>query len=90
MSLGGSDGSTLSGASVAGKVVGPSFAADEVADVIEGILDAYRRERVTVNASAETFIATLRRVGVEPFKLAANAARVSTGKAAQLTQTEAA
>ena len=86
VSLGGSDGSTLSGASVAGKVVGPSFAADEVADVVEGILDTYRRERL----SAETFIATLRRVGAEPFKLAANAARVSTGKAAQLTQTEAA
>ena len=90
VSLGGSDGSTLSGASVAGKVVGPSFAADEVADVIEAILDAYRRERVTVNASTETFIATLRRVGVEPFKLAANAARVSTGKATQHTETEAA
>ncbi len=90
VSLGGSDGSTLSGASVAGKVVGPSFAADEVADVIEAILDAYRRERVTVNASTETFIATLRRVGVEPFKLASNAARVSTGKATQHTETEAA
>ncbi len=90
VSLGGSDGSTLSGASVAGKVVGPSFAADEVADVVEAILDAYRRERVTVNASAETFIATLRRVGAEPFKLAANAARVSTGKATQHTETDAA
>ena len=90
VSLGGSDGSTLSGASVAGKVVGPSFAADEVADVIEAILDAYRRERVTVNASTETFIATLRRLGAEPFKLAANAARVSTGKATQHTETEAA
>ena len=80
----------MSGASVAGKVVGPSFAADEVADVVEAILDAYRRERVTVNASAETFIATLRRVGAEPFKLAANAARVSTRKAAQQHDVEAA
>jgi sulfite reductase (NADPH) hemoprotein beta-component len=90
VSLGGSDGSTLSGASVAGKVVGPSFAADEVADVIEAVLDTYRRERVTIKTQAETFIATLRRVGAEPFKLAANAARVSTGKAAQHTETEAA
>ena len=89
VSLGGSDGSTLSGASVAGKVVGPSFAADEVADVIEAVLDTYRRERVTVKTQAETFIATLRRVGAEPFKLAANAARVSTGKAAHTSETEA-
>ena len=90
VSLGGSDGSTLSGASVAGKVVGPSFAADEVADVIEAVLDTYRRERVTVKTQAETFIATLRRIGAEPFKLAANAARVSTGKAAHTPETEVA
>ncbi len=90
VSLGGSDGSTLSGASVAGKVVGPSFAADEVTDVVEAILDTYRRERISVNAAAETFIATLRRVGAEPFKLAANAARVSTGKAAHQPEPEAA
>ena len=77
VSLGGSDGSTLSGAPVAGKVVGPSFAAEEVADVIEAILDIFRRER----QASETFITTLRRVGIEPFKAAANASRVSTGKA---------
>ena len=77
VSLGGSDGSTLSGAPVAGKVVGPSFAAEEVADVIEAILDTFRRER----QASETFITTLRRVGIEPFKAAANASRVSTGKA---------
>jgi sulfite reductase (NADPH) hemoprotein beta-component len=59
-------------------------------DVVEGILDTYRRERITVNAAAETFIATLRRVGAEPFKVAANAARVSTGKAAHKHDTEAA
>ena len=76
VSLGGSDGSTLSGTPVAGKVVGPSFAADEVADVIEAVLDTYRRER----HAPETFIATLRRVGAEPFKLAANSVRVSTAK----------
>ncbi len=88
VSLGGSDGSTLSGASVAGKVVGPSFAADEVADVIEAVLDTYRRERVTIKNQSETFIATLRRVGAEPFKLAANAARVSTRKGIHQPDTE--
>ena len=73
VSLGGSDGSTLSGAPGAGKIVGPSFGAAEVPDVIEALLDIYRSERLT----AETFIATLRRVGLEPFKLAANSARHS-------------
>jgi len=90
VSLGGSDGSALSGAPVAGKVVGPSFAADEVADVIEAIIDTYRRERQTVQGSNETFIATVRRVGTEPFKLAANSMRTSTGKAVHVTETEAA
>ena len=86
VSLGGSDGSTLSGAPVAGKVVGPSFAADEVTHVIEAILETYQQERQI----AETFINTLRRVGAEPFKLAANSVRVSTGKHAAATETEAA
>jgi sulfite reductase (NADPH) hemoprotein beta-component len=71
VTLGGSDGSTLSGAPVAGKVVGPSFSAAEVPDVIEAVLDTYRELR----QGHETFIATLRRVGHEPFKAAANAAR---------------
>src|SRR6185369_1200198 len=35
VSLGGSDGSALATTAVAGKVIGPSFAADEVADVLE-------------------------------------------------------
>ena len=73
VSLGGSDGSTLSGAAGAGKIVGPSFGAAEVPDVIEALLDTYRRER----QSAETCIATLRRVGLDPFKNAANSARHS-------------
>ncbi len=90
VSLGGSDGSTLSGAPVAGKVVGPSFAADEVADVIEAMLDTYRRQRVAVNANTENFIATLRRVGPEPFKLAANSVRVTTGKNAHSETVEVA
>jgi sulfite reductase (NADPH) hemoprotein beta-component len=86
VSLGGSDGSTLSGAPVAGKVVGPSFAADEVTHVIEAILETYQSQRQI----AETFINTLRRVGAEPFKIAANSVRVSTGKHAQTPETEAA
>jgi sulfite reductase (NADPH) hemoprotein beta-component len=94
VTLGGSDGSDLSGGAVAGKVVGPSFAAAEVPEVIEAVLDTYRSVRQSGGAEhggqAETFIDTLRRVGHDPFKQAANAARTSTGRAApQATATPA-
>jgi sulfite reductase (NADPH) hemoprotein beta-component len=73
VSVGGSDGSTLSGAAVAGKVVGPSFGALEVPGVIEALLDTFRSSR----QGRETFIDTFKRVGFEPYKLAANLARLS-------------
>ncbi|HEX6363772.1 MAG TPA: nitrite/sulfite reductase [Albitalea sp.] len=75
VTLGGLDGSALSGhASAAGKVIGPSFAAEEVADVVEAVIDTYRRER----AGGERFIDTVQRVGLDPFKSAANAQRRTT------------
>jgi sulfite reductase (NADPH) hemoprotein beta-component len=74
VSLGGSDGSDLSGPAVAGKVVGPSFGAEEVPGVIEAVLNVYREQR----QGGETFIAAVKRVGIEPFKTAANAARLPT------------
>ncbi|WP_300660727.1 nitrite/sulfite reductase, partial [Hydrogenophaga sp.] len=77
VTLGGSDGTRLSGESTPGKVIGPSFAASEVPDVIEALLDTYRAQRT----SAETFVATLRRTGADPFKTAANAVRTSTARA---------
>jgi len=44
--------------------------------VIEAILDTYKQLRVsTGNGKQEAFIETLRRVGHDPFKAAANAAR---------------
>jgi sulfite reductase (NADPH) hemoprotein beta-component len=83
VTLGGSDGSDLSGPALPGKVVGPSFSAAEVPVVIEAILDAYRRERrATPDGKSETFIATLRRVGLDPFKAAANGARFAEREAA--------
>jgi len=75
VTLGGADGSILSGPATPGKVVGPSFSAAEVPEVIEAVLDTYRQQRQSAGGKAETFIATLRRVGIEPFKAAANAAR---------------
>jgi sulfite reductase (NADPH) hemoprotein beta-component len=77
LTLGGSDGSILSGTSVAGKVIGPSFAADEVTDAIEAVIDTYRERR----AANERFVDTVRRLGLEPFKVSANAVRRSTALA---------
>ena len=71
VSLGGSDGSLISGESTPGKVIGPSFAAEEVPDVIEAVIDTYRAHRL----AAERFIDTVRRIGLPPFKAAADAQR---------------
>ncbi len=71
VTLGGSDGSALSGAPKAGKVVGPSFSSAEVVDVIDAVLQVYAEQR----NDGETFIDAFHRIGMEPFKLAANAAR---------------
>ena len=62
---------------VAGKAIGPSFAADEVPDVIEAVIDVYRRER----QGGERFIDTARRLGTAPFRSATDAVRRSTAAA---------
>ncbi|MBC7548228.1 MAG: nitrite/sulfite reductase [Polaromonas sp.] len=87
ITLGGSDGSTLSGAPAVGKVVGPSFLASEVPEVIEAVLTTYKAERLQQGTKRETFIDTLKRVGIDPFKAAANSARfnASAKVAAELT-----
>ncbi|RFP82274.1 nitrite/sulfite reductase [Hydrogenophaga borbori] len=76
VTLGGSDGKRLSGEATPGKVIGPSFAANEVPEVIEALLDTYRAQR----EDGEPFIATLRRIGLEPFKQAANVVRSTTAR----------
>ncbi|MEY5029062.1 MAG: Sulfite reductase [Pseudomonadota bacterium] len=76
VTLGGSDGKDLSGPAGPGKVVGPSFSSFEVPDVIEAILDTYKQLRQPQgDGQQEAFTETLRRVGQDPFKAAANAAR---------------
>jgi len=81
VTLGGSDGSALSGPAGAGKVVGPSFSAAEVPEVIEAVINQYLELRAPTNNNpngrAEYFIETLRRVGQDSFKAAANSARRS-------------
>ena len=78
VTVGGADGSTLSGPAVPGKVIGPAFAADEVPDVVEAVLGTYLRER----RGGERFIETARRLGPLPFRHAADAVRGSTALAA--------
>ncbi len=75
VTLGGSDGSALGGAALPGKVIGPSFAADEVPDVVEAIVDVYLAQRVP----GERFIDAVRRLGIAPFKAAADGQRHLTG-----------
>jgi len=77
LTLGGADGSVASGAAVPGKVIGPSFAADEIADAVEAVIDTYREQR----APNERFIDTVRRIGVEPFKAPTQTVRRSTAQA---------
>lgn len=71
ITLGGADGTTQSGPAIPGKVVGPSFSAAEVPDVIEAVLSTFRELR----KPGEFFIDALRRIGHDPFKAAANGAR---------------
>ena len=71
VTLGGADGTALSGPAIGGKVVGPAFTAAEVPGVIEALLDTYRELR----HPGEFFIDALRRIGHDPFKDAANGAR---------------
>jgi len=71
VTLGGSDGSALSGPAGPGKVVGPSFSSSEVPEAVEAILETYR----VLRNPNEPFIETLRRVGAEPFKQAAHQVR---------------
>lgn len=76
ISLGGTDGSTRGPASVPGKVIGPSFAADEIADAVEAVIDTYRRER----QAGERFVDSVARLGLPPFRAAADAVRRSTAR----------
>ncbi len=77
ISLGGSDGSTLSGPSAPGKAIGPAFGADEVPDAVEAVIETYLAQRRV----GERFIDAVRRLGIAPFRAAADAVRRSTAHA---------
>jgi sulfite reductase (NADPH) hemoprotein beta-component len=77
VTVGGSDGSARSGAAVPGKVIGPAFAADEVADAVDAVVEVYLQQRLP----GERFADAARRLGPQPFRHAADAARRSTATA---------
>lgn len=60
VSIGGKQGNDAS----LGDVIGPSFAADEVAGVVQRLIDVYVEQRTP----EERFIDTVRRIGAAPFK----------------------
>ena len=60
VSIGGRQGNE----SAIGKIIGPSFAADQMPEVIARLLDVYVSER----HEDERFIDTVDRLGIEPFK----------------------
>ncbi|AYC31758.1 nitrite/sulfite reductase [Pseudomonas cavernae] len=60
ITLGGAQGN----ASALGKVIGPAFSAEEVAEVIERVIQVYLEQR----DEGEPFVDTCARIGLEPFK----------------------
>jgi sulfite reductase (NADPH) hemoprotein beta-component len=72
VSIGGADGSSAGHGRVAvGKIIGPSFAADEVPEVIEQLIGVYVAKR----EEGERFVETVARLGLEPFKQGVYASR---------------
>ena len=65
VSIGGADGSNAGrGRSAIGKVIGPSFKAGDMADVISRLIDIYLDNR----QHEERFVDTVGRLGITPFK----------------------
>jgi sulfite reductase (NADPH) hemoprotein beta-component len=60
VSIGGAQGNNAA----VGKIIGPSFAAHQMPEVIERIIHVYLQNRI----EDENFITTVRRIGINPFK----------------------
>ncbi len=66
ITIGGNQGLTQAGAPAAlGKVIGPSFAREDVPDVVSKLVEVYLEKR---DSEAERFVDTVWRIGAEPFK----------------------
>jgi sulfite reductase (NADPH) hemoprotein beta-component len=65
VSIGGADGSALSGGrSAIGRIIGPSFRASEVPEVVARLVETY----VQLREEGERFVDTVARAGLAPFK----------------------
>jgi sulfite reductase (NADPH) hemoprotein beta-component len=77
VSVGGADGSDAGrGRSAIGKVIGPSFKADDMPDVISRLIDIYLDQR----EENERFIDTVGRLGIAPFKSGVYGSPLRSGK----------
>ncbi|HKT99471.1 MAG TPA: nitrite/sulfite reductase [Paraburkholderia sp.] len=63
VSLGGEQGNGANGARL-GRVIGPSFSAEEMPDVVSKVIDTFVEQRI----DGERFIDTYDRIGIAPFK----------------------
>ncbi|WP_333708426.1 nitrite/sulfite reductase [Tepidimonas ignava] len=76
LTLGGSDGQAAHGPARAGRVVGPAFAADEIGDDLQAVLDTY----LELRQPGERLLDTVQRVGVAPFRAATDSVRRTTAE----------
>jgi sulfite reductase (NADPH) hemoprotein beta-component len=66
ITIGGNQGLTRPGAPASlGRVIGPSFAREDVPDVIEALIGVYLERR---ESEVERFVDVVWRIGIEPFK----------------------
>ncbi|HSY28893.1 MAG TPA: nitrite/sulfite reductase, partial [Burkholderiaceae bacterium] len=71
VSIGGAQGND----SAIGKIIGPSFSAHQMPEVIDRLLKVYVRERI----EDERFVDTVKRIGVPPFKDHVYATQIKVG-----------
>ena len=71
VSIGGSQGNKAA----IGKIIGPSFSAQQMPEVIDRLLQVYARERT----EEERFADTAQRLGIAPFKEHVYATPISKG-----------
>ena len=77
VSIGGADGSDAGhGRSAIGKVIGPSFKAEDMPDVVSRLVEIYLEKR----EADERFVDTVERLGIVPFKAGVYGTTVRTKK----------
>jgi sulfite reductase (NADPH) hemoprotein beta-component len=72
VSIGGAQGNSAA----LGKIIGPSFSAPQMPEVVQRLLDVYLRERV----EGERFVDVAQRLGIAPFKEHVYATPITAGE----------